>query len=175
MCYNDIDVLGCDKRGCNVKKVEAERMWRALSACVAKPGTRSPYDCVLVCNGIVYATDSYVIHRVTGLYDGSGAIFSYLHGNEVVSYELASKMLDRFFKDDVVKDPGKKTYQFGCEYFDSKLLDKALKPHMVFKDTLHIHAAHNSLGPLLIDSLHLDAGDHVIKIETVCAGKKVRK
>lgn len=65
-----------------MNKSEIESMWRALCATTCKPGTHAPYDSVCVHNRVVYATNSYVLHRVEGLFQ-SGMIFRALHGKEL--------------------------------------------------------------------------------------------
>lgn len=52
---------------------------QALCACTYKPGMHAPFDCVCVHDQVVYATNSYVMHRVEGLYQ-PGSVFKALFG-----------------------------------------------------------------------------------------------
>lgn len=77
-----------------MNKSEIESLWRALCATTCKPGTHAPYDSVCVCvhNRVVYATNSYVLHRVDGLFQ-SGMPFRELHGHSLAFTSTASMIV----------------------------------------------------------------------------------
>lgn len=71
-----------------MNKTETQALWRALCACTCKPGVNAPFDCVTVHNQVVYATNSYVLHRIEGLYQ-PGSIFKALFGHSIAYMDRA--------------------------------------------------------------------------------------
>ena len=71
-----------------MNKTDTKTLWRALCACTCKTGVHAPFDCVCVHNQVIYATNSYVMHRVEGLYQ-PGSVFKALFGHSVAYMDHA--------------------------------------------------------------------------------------
>lgn len=152
-----------------MNKTEAQRLWNALCGATCKPGTRASYDSVMYSEGNLYATDSYMIHRVHGLYDLRVNLIRIMHASEIVTASHGVRYnLERFF--DV-----KLSDTLSNTYYDPKLFYKAMRPHYSFNDNaaIQLQSSTEKNGPLFIRSTHID-GDVVITIDTCLAGKKVR-
>lgn len=128
-------------------KSEIESLWRALCATVCKPGTHAPYDRVCVRNRVVYATNSYVLHRVEGLFQ-SGMIFRALHGNEL-SYLDRTDVLDDLLK----YRPDNREFTNMIPDYDPGRLMLALRPHRALGSTVKLYSgARREYAPLVIVS-----------------------
>lgn len=148
-----------------MNKFEIESLWRALCATTCKPGTHAPYDSVCVHNRVVYATNSYVLHRVEGLYQ-SGMIFRALHGNELA-------YLDRTDVPDGLLEyrPDNREFANLIPDYDPAKLMLALRPHRALGSTVKFYSgARREYAPLVIVSKTLTPKDPVI-ITTVVQGE----
>lgn len=149
-----------------MNKSEIESLWRALCATTCKPGTHAPYDSVCVCKQVVYATNSYVLHRVEGLFQ-SGMIFRALHAHELC-YINRSDVLDGLLE-----------YRFDnrefanlISYYDSAKLMLALRPHRALGSKVKFYSgARREHAPLVIVSKTNTPKDSII-ITTVVQGEK---
>lgn len=116
-----------------MNKSETEALWRALCATTCKPGTRAPYDSVCVHNRVVYATNSYVLHRVEGLFQ-SGMIFRALHGNSL-AYLDRTDVLDGLLK----YRPDNREFANMIPGYDPAKLMLALRPHRALGSTVKLY------------------------------------
>ena len=71
-----------------MNKTETKALWRALCACTCKSGVNAPFDCVCVHDRVIYVTDTYVMHRIEGLYQ-PGSIFKALFGHSIAYMDRA--------------------------------------------------------------------------------------
>lgn len=106
-----------------MNKTETRTLWNALCACTCKPGAKAPLDCVCVHDKIVYATNSYVLHRVEGLFQ-PGSVFKALFGHSC-AYADRVDFLDALLE----HDPVKREFDCLCPYYDPAYLALALRPH----------------------------------------------
>lgn len=148
-----------------MNKSEIESLWRALCATTCKLGTRAPYDSVCVHNRVVYATNSYVLHRVEGLYQ-SGMIFRALHGNEL-TYLDHTDVLDGLLK----YRPDNREFANLIPDYDSAKLMLALRPHRALGSTVKFYSGvRREYAPLVIVSKTATHNEPVI-ITTVVHGE----
>ena len=139
-----------------MNKSEIESLWRALCATTCKPGTHAPYDSVCVHNRVVYATDSYVLHRVEGLFQ-SGMTFRALHGHDLAYLEYR---------------PDNREFANMILDYDPAKLMLALRPHRALGSTVKFYSgARREYAPLVIVSKTVTPKEPVI-ITTVVQGKK---
>lgn len=149
-----------------MNKSEIESLWRALCATTCKPGTHAPYDSVCVHNRVVYATNSYVLHRVEGLFQ-SGMIFRALHGNEL-AYIDRTDVLDGLLE----YRPDNREFANLISDYDSAKLMLALRPHRALGSTVKFYSgARREYAPLVIASKTITPKDPVI-ITTVIQGER---
>lgn len=149
-----------------MNKSEIESLWRALRVTTCKPGTHAPYDSVCVRNRVVYATNSYVLHRVEGLFQ-SGAIFRALHGNELAYLDRAD-VLDGL----LAYLPNDHNFSKLIPDYDPAKLMLALRPHRALGSTVKFYSgARREYAPLVIVSKTITPKDPVI-ITTVIQGER---
>lgn len=149
-----------------MNKYETERLWRALCATTCKPGTHAPYDSVCVHNRVVYATNSYVLHRVEGLFQ-SGMIFRALHGKEL-AYIDCTDVLDGLLK----YRPDDRDFANFIPNYDTAKLTLALRPHRALGSTVKFYSgARREYAPLVIVSKTATHKEPVI-ITTVIQGER---
>lgn len=149
-----------------MNKYEIECLWRALCATTCKPGTHAPYDSVCVCNRVVYATNSYVLHRVEGLFQ-SGMIFRALHGNGL-AYLDRTDVLDGLLE----YRPDNREFANLIPDYDPARLMLALRPHRALGSTVKFYSgARREYAPLVIVSKTITPKRPVI-ITTVVQGEK---
>lgn len=130
-----------------MNKSEIESLWRALCATTCKPGTHAPYDSVCVHNRVVYATNSYVLHRVEGLFQ-SGMIFRALHGNDLAYIDRVD-VLDGLLK----YRPDNREFANLIPDYDSAKLMLALRPHRALGSTVKFYSgARREYAPMVIVS-----------------------
>lgn len=143
-----------------MNKTETEALWRALCACTCKPGVHAPLDCVCVHDKIVYATNSYVLHKVEGLFQ-NGLLFKHLHGHEL-AYNERVAILDSLcsFSDE------KNSTRFMSMLYDPTYLALALRPHKaVGARNIEFHSGRGEHAPLVITSSVVAPG-HPVEITT---------
>lgn len=149
-----------------MNKLEIESLWRALCATTCKPGTHAPYDCVCVHNRAVYATNSYVLHRVEGLFQ-SGMIFRALHGKEL-TYLDRTDVLDNLLK----YWPDNREFANLILGYDPAKLMLALRPHRALGSKVKFYrGARREYAPLVIVSKTNTPKEPVI-ITTVVQGER---
>nr|DAR12453.1 MAG TPA: hypothetical protein [Bacteriophage sp.] len=149
-----------------MNKSEIESLWRALCATTCKPGTHAPYDSVCVHKQVVYATNSYVLHRVEGLYQ-PGMIFRALHGREL-TYLDRTDVLDGLLK----YRPDNREFANLITYYDSAKLMLALRPHRALGSMVKFYSGvRREYAPLVIVSKTITPKDPVI-ITTVIQGER---
>lgn len=149
-----------------MNKSEIESLWRALCATTCAPGTHAPYDSVCVHNRVVYATDSYVLHRVEGLFQ-SGMIFRALHGHSL-AYIDRTDVLDRLL---AYRPDNRESANVIPDYDPAKLM-LALRPHRALGSTVKLYSgARREYAPLVIVSKTMTPREPVI-ITTVIQGEK---
>ena len=149
-----------------MNKSETEALWRALCATTCKPGTRAPYDSVCVHNRVVYATNSYVLHRVEGLFQ-SGMLFRALHGHSL-AYIDRTDVLDGLLK---YRPDNRELANMIPDYDPAKLM-LALRPHRALGSTVKFYSgARREYAPLVIVSKTITPKEPVI-ITTVIQGEK---
>ena len=130
-----------------MNKFEIESLWRALCVTTCKPGTHAPYDSVCVHNQVVYATNSYVLHRVEGLFQ-SGMIFRALHSHELCHIN-STDVLDGLLE----YRPGNREFANLIPDYDSAKLMLALRPHRALGSTVKFYSgARREYAPLVIVS-----------------------
>lgn len=145
---------------------ETEALWRALCATTCKPGTRAPYDSVCVHNRAVYATNSYVLHRVEGLFQ-SGMPFRALHGRSL-AYLDCTDVLDGLLK----YRPDNRGSANMIPAYDPAKLMLALRPHRALGSTVKFYSgARREYAPLVIVSKTTAPKEPII-ITTVIQGEK---
>lgn len=145
-------------------KSEIESLWRALCATTCKPGTHAPYDSVCVHDRVVYATNSYVLHRVEGLFQ-SGMLFRALHGHGL-AYIDRTDILDGLLK----YSPDNREFANLTSYYDPAKLMLALRPHRALGSTVKFYSgARRECAPLVIVSKTATPKEPVI-ITTVVQG-----
>lgn len=150
-----------------MNKSEAEALWRALCATTCKPGTHAPYDSVCVHNRVVYATNSYVLHRVEGLFQ-SGMLFRALHGHSF-AYIDRTDVLDDLLKH---RPDSREIANMIPDYDPAKLM-LALRPHRALGSTVKLYSgARREYAPLVIVSKTITPKEPVI-ITTVIQGEKI--
>lgn len=149
-----------------MNKSEIESLWRALCATTCKPGKCAPYDSVCVHNRVVYATNSYVLHRVEGLFQ-SGMLFRALHGHSL-AYIDRTDVLDRLLK----YQPDNREFANMIPDYNPAKLMLALRPHRALGSTVKFYSgARREHAPLVIVSKTLTSKEPVI-ITTVIQGEK---
>lgn len=149
-----------------MNKSEIESLWRALCAITCKPGKRAPYDSVCVHNRVVYATNSYVLHRVEGLFQ-SGMIFRALHGH-ALTYIDRTDVLDALLK----YRPDNREFSNLIPEYDPANLILALRPHRALGSAVKFYSgARREYAPLVIVSKTYALKEPVI-ITTVVQGKE---
>lgn len=149
-----------------MNKLEIESLWRALCATTCKSGTHAPYDSVCVHNRVVYATNSYVLHRVEGLFQ-SGMIFRALHGKELAYLDRAD-VLDGLLE----YRPDNREFANLNPYYNSAKLTLALRPHRALGSTVKFYSgARREYAPLVIVSKTLTPKEPVT-ITTVIQGER---
>lgn len=148
-----------------MNKSEIESLWRALCATTCKPGTHAPYDSVCVHNRVVYATNSYVLHRVEGLYQ-PGMIFRVLHRNEL-AYIDRTDVLDGLLE----YRPDNREFANLIPDYDPAKLMLALRPHRALGSKVKFYSgARREYAPLVIVSKTNTSKEPVI-ITTVIQGE----
>ena len=149
-----------------MNKYETERLWRALCATTCKPGTHAPYDSVCVHNRVVYATNSYVLHRVEGLFQ-SGMIFRALHGNGLAYLDRVD-VLDGLLK---YRPDDRELANLITDYDPAKLM-LALRPHRALGSKVKFYSgARREYAPLVIVSKTNTSREPII-ITTVIQGER---
>lgn len=149
-----------------MNKSETEALWRALCATTCKPGTHAPYDSVCVHNRVVYATDSYVLHRVEGLFQ-SGTPFRALHGRSL-AYIDRTDVLDGLLK----YRPDNREFADMVPGYDPARLMLALRPHRALGSTVRFYSGvRREYAPLVIVSKTSTPKEPVI-ITTVIQGER---
>jgi hypothetical protein len=150
-----------------MNKSEIESLWRALCATTCKLGTHAPYDSVCVHNRVVYATNSYVLHRVDGLFQ-SGMIFRALHGNEL-AYIDRTDVLDVLLE---YRPDNREFANLIISGYDPAKLMIALRPHRALGSTVKFYSgASREYAHLVIVSKTSTPKDPVI-ITTVIQGER---
>ena len=149
-----------------MNKSEIESLWRALCATTCKPGTHAPYDSVCVHNRVVYATNSYVLHRVEGLFQ-SGMIFRVLHAHELC-YINCVDVLDGLLE---YRPDNREFANLSSDYNSAKLM-LALRPHRALGSIVKFYSgSRREYAPLVIVSKTVTPKEPVI-ITTVIQGEK---
>lgn len=149
-----------------MNKSEIESLWRALCATTCKPGTHAPYDSVCVHDRVVYATNSYVLHRVEGLFQ-SGMIFRTLHGHSL-AYIDRTDVLDGLLE----YRPDSREFANLIPDYDPAKLMLALRPHRALGSTVKFYSgARREYAPLVIVSKTFTPREPVI-ITTVIQGER---
>lgn len=148
-----------------MNKSEIESLWRALCATTCKPGTRTAYDSVCVHNRVVYATDSYVLHRVEGLFQ-PGVPFRALHGKSLAYIDRTDVL------DDLLKyRPDNREFANMIPDYDPARLMLALRPHRALGSTVKFFSGvRREYAPLVIVSKTFAPKEPVI-ITTVIQGE----
>ena len=106
-----------------MNKTETKQLWNALCACTCKPGRHAPYDCVCVHDKIVYATNSYVLHRVEGLFQPASAFKALFEHS--CAYTDRAAFLDGI----LAYNPESRDFKSLCPLYDPAYLALALRPH----------------------------------------------
>lgn len=149
-----------------MNKSEIESLWRALCATACRPGTHAPYDSVCVHNRVVYATNSYVLHRVEGLFQ-SGMPFRALHGKEL-AYIDRTDVLDGLLE---YRTDDREFANLIPDYDPARLM-LALRPHRALGSTVKFYSgARREYAPLVIVS-KMNAPKEPVIITTVVQGEK---
>ena len=149
-----------------MNKSKIESLWRALCATTCKPGTHAPYDSVCVHNRVVYATNSYVLHRVEGLFQ-SGVFFRASHGN-ALAYLDRTDVLDGLLE----YRPGNREFANLIPDYDPARLMLALRPHRALGSTVKFYSgARREYAPLVIVSETSTPREPII-ITTVIQGER---
>lgn len=150
-----------------MNKANIDRLWRALCACTCKPGTRAPYDSVLVYDRVVYATDGVVVHKVEGLFQPC-LMFKQLHAHELVSLTRAD-ILENIIRYDKTLTGFPK---FIRDYDPAKL-SLALRAHnAIGARSVHMQPARESENAPLIITSSVEAPWELIKITTAVQGMR---
>lgn len=145
---------------------EIESLWRALCATTCKPGTHAPYDSVCVHDRAVYATNSYVLHRVEGLYQ-PGTAFRALHGHELAYLDRVD-VLDGLLE----YRPDNRGLADMVTRYDPARLMLALRPHRALGSTVRFYSgARREYAPLVIVS-KTGARREPVTITTVVQGER---
>lgn len=150
-----------------MNKTETQALWSALCACTCKPGVHAPFDCVCVHNQVVYATNSYVMHRIEGLYQ-PGSVFKALFGHSVAYMERART------SDNILSyDPDNRDFSGTCPYYDPAQIALALRPHKAIgSKNMQFHPGNgNGHAPLIITSTIATPHDPII-ITTAVQGMR---
>ena len=141
-----------------MNKNKIEKLWNALTACTHE--MCAPYDHVVVGRGgNVYATNEYVLHRI----ESAPTLLMRLHGNDMSSID--GKNLDNLL------ETSKRNYINLTNFYDSKLLDLAIRPHKALGATVMLMCGRGHNAPMVIQSTTPD-GDRVIRITTAIMGKR---
>lgn len=150
-----------------MNKTETQALWRALCACTCKPGVHAPFDCVCVHDRVVYATNSYVMHRVEVLYQ-PGSVFKALFGHSVAYMDRA-----RTFDGILSYDPDNREFSDTCPYYDPSYIALALRTHKAAgSKNMQFHPGKgNGNAPLIITSTIATAHDPII-ITTAVQGMR---
>lgn len=149
-----------------MNKSEIESLWRALCATTCKPGKHAPYDSVCVHNRVVYATNSYVLHRVEGLFQ-SGMIFRALHGNGL-AYLDRTDVLDGLLE---YRPDNREFANLSSGYNPANLM-LALRPHRALGSIVKFYSgSRREYAPLVIVGKTVTPKEPVI-ITTVIQGEK---
>ena len=149
-----------------MNKTETEALWRALCACTCKPGVNAPFDCVCVHDRVIYATNSYVMHRIEGLYQ-PGSVFKALFGHSIAYMDRA-----RTFDAILDHDPGDRDFSRTALYYDPACIALALCPHKAAGSrNMQFHPGRGSLAPLMITSAIATPHDPII-ITTAVQGMR---
>lgn len=106
-----------------MNKTEAKALWNALCACTCKPGAYAPYDCVCVRDKVVYATNSYVLHRVEGMLE-LGSVFKHLFSHSC-AYNERTAVLDNILS----YNSENRDFTNLCPFYDPSYLALALRAH----------------------------------------------
>ena len=106
-----------------MNKTETKALWNALCACTCKPGTYAPYDCVCVHDKVVYATNSYVLHRVEGMLE-PGSVFKALFSH-LCAYTERTAVLDNI----LYYNSENRDFTNLCPFYDPSYLALALRAH----------------------------------------------
>lgn len=151
-----------------MNKSEIESLWRALCATTCKPGTHVPYDSVCVHDRVVYATNSYVLHRVEGLFQfGIGLTFRALHGHSL-AYLDRTDVLDGLLK----YRPDNREFANMIPDYNPAKLTLALRPHRALGSTVKFYSgARREYAPLVIVSKTYTPKEPIV-ITTVIQGEK---
>ena len=149
-----------------MKKSEIESLWRALCATTCKPVTHAPYDSVCVHNRVVYATNTYVLHRVEGLFQ-PGMNFRALHGNKL-AYLGCVDVLDDLLK----YRPDNREFANMIPDYNPEKLMLALRPHRALGSTVKFYSGvRREYAPLIIVSKTFTPKEPIV-ITTSIQGEK---
>lgn len=150
-----------------MNKTETQALWRALCACTYKPGVHAPFDCVCVHDRVVYATNSYVMHRVEGLYQ-TGSVFKAIFGHSIAYMDRA-----RTFDGILSYDPDNRDFSGTCPYYDPAYIALALRLHKAAgSNNMQFHPGKGNLhAPLIITSTIATPHDPII-ITTAVQGMR---
>ena len=155
-------------KGVHMNKTETQALWRALCACTYKPGVHAPFDCVCVHDRVVYATNSYVMHRVEGLYQ-RGSVFKALFGRSIAYMDRA-----RTFDAILDYDSDNRDFSGTPPYYDPAYIALAMRPHKVAgsKNMQFFHGKGSKcVAPLIITSTIATPHDPII-ITTAVQGMR---
>ena len=146
-------------KGEHMNKTETNALWRALCACTCKPGVNAPFDCVCVHNRVIYVTDTYVMHRIEGLYQ-PGSIFKALFGHSIAYMDHA-----RTFNAILDYDPDDRDFSGMPPYYDPACIALAMRPHRALgSKNMQFHHGKGSkrVAPLIITSTIETSRDPII-------------
>lgn len=150
-----------------MNKFEIESLWRALCATTCKPGIHAPYDSVCVHDRVVYATNSYVLHRVEGLFQ-SGTLFRALHGSDLAHLDRTD-VLDGLLE---YRPDAREFASLTPLFYDPAKLMLALRSHRALGSNVKFYSgARREYAPLVIVSKTITPKEPVI-ITTVVQGEK---
>lgn len=153
-----------------MNKTETQALWRALCACTCKPGVHAPFDCVCVHDRVVYATNSYVMHRVEGLYQ-PGSVFKALFGHSI-AYMDSALTFDKILS----YDSDKFDFSGTCPYYNPAYVTLALRPHKAAgSKSMQFHPGNGSrFAPLIITSTIATPHDPIIITTAVQGVRRVK-
>lgn len=150
-------------------KTQAERLYKALCACTCNPGSHAPFDSVCVHDKKVYATNSFVLHRVEGLFQ-SELMFHHLYSH-YLTYANRVDILDRLLK----YDKHDTDFSNVNMIFNPRYIELALRPHKALDNNVFIYnGMAKSNAPLIITSQFNTLKDPII-ITTAIQGCSIRK
>lgn len=145
---------------------ETERLWRSLLACTCTAGSKAPYDCVGVNDGVMYATNSYVLHKVEGALQGQSHMRS-LHVRECAYFNRVATL------EEILRyDPDARDMSNLCKGFDPSLLTLAMRPHAALSASVSLYSGcARKNAALILRSVTPTPSDPII-ITTAVMGKR---